>query len=380
MVVLRLLALGCLTVAFSACASVQVHSTARKFPSEATIENWLMSDDPRLVAWGAHDVLISRNEALTGDLLNLATEWQPLTQENAANGTATPLSAERLDKRDAMAGVLDALIQMNVPVPAETLRSLAPDFPNAVAVLLSRMTPEQAEPLALEFYHSPPQHGSGLQYVSAAMLAQHPPFGFAADLLASVGVRADIIVVLPGSGGGFGGGACSGACGIQSRVPRTGWPLVGQYSLSKAKSDRSMLLVSGIDPGYATRFESDSYRGPCGGPSLEPGERQRLIAEMLDISPDTIAWKIHPSPTIVFYSDEQFSRDLLRFIGDEDEKYRATAIGLGDLGLMTSDEVELSAPKLQIYINDMRGAEASPLPRVSPLPANVEWPNGSAWK
>jgi hypothetical protein len=369
----------CLALALNTYAGAQTHSTAHKLPSEATIENWLLSDDSRRVAWGARDVLVSRNEALTADLLNLATEWQPLIPESGADGSVQ-LSKEQLNKRDAMAAVLDALIQMDVPVPGDTLRTLAPDFPVAVAILLSRMSTEDSEPLALDFYHSPPQFGYGLQYASAAILAQHPPPGFPADLMAGITVRADVFVILPDAPGvGLGGGFC-GACLMQPNLQRSNWPPIGQYSLSKEKEDRSVLLVSGIDAIYAKRYESESYRNSCGGPSLGPDERQRLIAEILGVFPDAISWKIDLTTTIPFYSDEQFGRDLSQFVGNEEQKYRETAIALVDRGLMTSAEVEQSAPKLEIYTNDMRGENASPILTIAPLPGKVEWLNEPAWK
>ena len=101
---------------------------------------------------------------------------------------------------------------------------------------------------------------------------------------------------------------------------------------------------------------------------------------MLGVSADAIPWKIRLTTTIAFHSDDQFSRDLLQFIGAQEQKYRETAIALGDRGLMTTAEVEQSAPKLEIYTNDMRGEDASPMPTIAPLPANVEWPNEPAWK
>jgi hypothetical protein len=375
----RLLALGCLALTLSAYAEAQAHSVVHKFPSEATIENWLLSDNPRLVAWGAHDVLVSRNEALTADLLNLATQWQPLASENV-DGTAADLSREQVNRRDAMAAILDALIQMNVPVPAETLHSLAPDFPDATAILLSRMSPEEAEQVAIDFYHSPPPSGETLRYVSASLMAQHPPSGFATDLLAGIEVGANVFIVLPDSPlFGYGSGG-SYSCMMQPKFPRGIWPLIGQYSLSMENGDHSRLVVSGIDPIYATRKESATYRYPCGEPALGPDQRRRLIAEMLDLTADAIPWETHLTTTIAFSSDEQFRRDFLQFIGNEEEKYRATAIALGDRGLMTTAEVEQTAPKLRIYTNDMRGADASPIPTISPLPPNVEWPNEPAWK
>ncbi len=370
----RSVTLACLTLMAAVGAVAQVRSSVRDLPSEATIENWLLSDDPRLVAWGAHDVLVSRNVELDADLLTLVTEWEPLDRQDV-DGTPTPLSAEQENKRDAMAAVLDALIQLDVPVPGDTLRRLATDFPNDVAILLSRMTPEDAGPLALDFYHSPAEHGYGLQYVSAALLAQHPPSGFAADLLGGIKVRADIFVVLPDSPSfGFGGSGCA-ACLVRTKPQRRNWPPIGQYSLAKEKTDRSLLLVSGVDPIYATRQESDSYRDPCGGPSLGPEQRRQLIAGMLNVSGNTIRWNVRPSATIAFQSDEQFRRELLQFIGNEEQKYRQTAIALAHRGLMSDAEVQQSIPNLQIYTNDMRGESAAPIQNLAPLPANVEWLN-----
>lgn len=378
-VVPRALAVGCLALVLNTYAGAQTHSTAHKVPSEASLENWLLSDDSRLVAWGARDVLVSRNGALTADLLNLATEWQPLIPESATDGSIQ-LSKEQVNKRDAMAAVLDALIQMHVPVPGDTLRALAPDFPVAVAILLSRMTAEDSEPLALDFYHSPPQYGYGLQYASAAMLAQHPPSGFPADVMAGITVRADVFVVLPDAPEvGFGGGS-SGDCFKQPNLQRSSWPPIGQYSLSKEQERGSVLLVSGIDAIYVKRYESESYLSPCGEPSLGPYERQRLIAEILGVSPDAISWKIRLTTIIPFYSDEQFGRDLLQFIDNEEQRYRQTAIALVDRGLMTGAEVEQSVPKLEIHTNDMRGQNASPMPTIAPLPGKVEWRNEPAWK
>ena len=49
----------------------------------------------------------------------------------------------------------------------QTGQNLAPDFGNDVAVLLSRMPPEEAESVRFDFYRSPAEHVYGLQYVTA---------------------------------------------------------------------------------------------------------------------------------------------------------------------------------------------------------------------
>jgi hypothetical protein len=285
------------------------------------------------------------------------------------------MSPEQTDQRDAMVAVLDALIQMNVPVPADILRALAPDFGNAAAVLLSRMPPEESGPLSFDLYRSRTEHGYGLQYVSAALLALHPVPGFAADLLANVSVQAYVHVVLPGSkpnGMGF-----SGSCIGPSDGPREDWPMSGQYALSKQKSDGAMLLVAGIDPIYATRKQSVQYLGDgCSmswGVSLGPGERFRLIAEMLSIPPEEIPWEICPTTTIEFQSLLQFDNDLLAFVEEQQDKYRATADALAAHDLVTAPEAEQCLPELILHLIDDRGKGAIPIPKRSDLPARVEW-------
>ncbi|MGB2665290.1 MAG: hypothetical protein WAK48_14890 [Candidatus Acidiferrum sp.] len=123
-------------------------------------------------------------------------------------------------------------------MPAETLRSLAPDFGNVVAVLLSRMPISEAVPLAFDFYRAEENHTYGLQYVSAALLALDPPSGFAVDLLAKTNVHATVFAISPGSGGRVVGG--SGSCAFTSYDFQEGWPKTGQYILSQQESKGAM--------------------------------------------------------------------------------------------------------------------------------------------
>jgi len=339
------------------------------------MESWLLSGDPRLVAWGAHDALVSHNQNLTGDLLTLANDWEPLSQQPPGSSPQPELSSEQKDERDAMAAVLDALIQTNVAVPAETLRRLSPDFGNDVAVLLARLPAEESGTLSFELYHSPPEHGYALQYVSAALLAQHPPPGFAADLLANIHVRANVWVVLPGSEGfGVGGG---GSYSVSLELPREDWPAIGQYALSKQKGDGASLVVGGVDPIYATRKESTRFLGDDSvmsmGVYLGPGERLRLISEMLGVSPGALKWQTAPQTTIEFASLPQFDAALRAFVDEQQEKYRATADALVARDLMAPEEADESLPELELNLIDMRGEGAVPIPKTPDLPSRLEW-------
>jgi hypothetical protein len=369
----RLLAISSVVMTLAGWGSAQTSSAASQFPLEKTIESWLLSGNPRLVAWGAHDTRMAHDRYLAPDLLSLASRWQPLAPQAIDDSNHTELSQQQMDERDAMAAVLDALIQMKVPVPADTLRNLAPDFGNDVAVLLSRMPPEEAESVSFDFYRSPPEHGRGIQYVSAALLALHPVPGFAADLLANLSVHATIFVVAPDTGA-IGSGHCDGACGPSSDLSREGWPLIGQYALSKQKTDGAFLLVAGVDPIYATRRESAHYLGEgCGmGVYLGSGERLRLIAEMLGLTPEEIPWQTEVSKSVEFQSVEQFNHAVLDFVEEQQQKYRATVTAMAAHGLLTSSEAEQSLPKLELELTDMRGEVATPMPDPPDLPSRVE--------
>jgi hypothetical protein len=373
----RFLAVASLTLAAVVYSPAQTAVNGPKVPSPKTIDAWLRSDNPRLVAWGAHDALITGDRHFVSQLLTLASQWQPVSTESE-NKRDKLVSPEQKDQREAMAGVVDALVQMNVPVPADTLRALAPDFGNAAAILLTRMPPDDAEPLALDFYHSTSSHEYGLQFVSATLLAQRPPQGFAADLLKSITVRAEINVTRPDSPG-FGGGS-AGDCFRAEEIPRKDWPATGQYMLSKQKDDGAVLVVNGVDPIYATRDQSTIYLADtCRSVYFGPNERHDLIAEMLDISPDSMSWQTQTETSIEYVSKEQFDFALRRFIDDLEEKYRATANALTARSLISAVEVAQALPKMQVTITDMRGTDDSPIAEPANLPPNVEW-QPSPWK
>jgi hypothetical protein len=78
----RLLRLGCGAVALTPCSRAQTPSESGALPSKKTIVGWLRSGDPRLVAWGAHDALVTRDQDLIPELLSLASQWQPLSPKN----------------------------------------------------------------------------------------------------------------------------------------------------------------------------------------------------------------------------------------------------------------------------------------------------------
>jgi hypothetical protein len=364
----RFLAVFCLSIATAFSAWAQ--SSASTAPSEKTIKAWLASGDLKMVAWGAHDAAATHDRKLVPDLLSLAANWQDFPTIDD-DGNPIALSQPQKDQRDAMAAVVDALIQLHADVPAETLRILAPNFGNEVAILLSRMPSADAQPLALDFYHS--FRPAALQYVSAALLALNPPSGFAADMLSRITVQAPMYVVNPGMERAYGGGA--GSCFSETAAPHDGWPHVARYVLSKKQG--GVVVVAGVDPVYVTREESSHYYGDSCSAAFDvylgADERLRLIAEMLGVDPASIPWNTTPETTIVFQSPEQYEGALLDFARGEQKKYSVTVAVLAERGLISPSEAENPEilPTLQLRIIDMR-KDAPPLPEVASLPPRVE--------
>ncbi len=370
----RLLCIGFISSAIVAAGFAQIDPESDLSPSDKTIQGWLQSGEPRLVAWGAHHVLAKSGSSLIPDLLSLASQWQTLTPQTHSDESNSPrLSVEQEEQRDAMAAVVDTFIQLKVAVPAETFRSLAPDFGNAVAVLLSRMSPSEAVPVAFDFYRAEENHTYGLQYVSAALLALDPPAGFAADLLVKTNVHATVFAISPRSGAiGVGG---SGSCAFTSDDSQEGWPKTGQYILSQQMGDGAMLLAAGIDPIYATRHEKTHYGGdPCSFVALGPNQRVRLIAQMLGDPPEAIPWRTAVVTNIEFQSVEQFHIDLLAFVEEQQQMYRLTAQALESRGLLEKWQVQQSLPLLQLSLSDMREQRAEPISKDDiHLPDRVKW-------
>jgi hypothetical protein len=370
----RLLCLGYVSAAIAARGLGQTAPESSPAPSEKTIRGWLQSGEPRLEAWGAHHVLTKRDSDLIPELVSLASKWQALVPQTYSEGSNLPrLSLEQEEQRDAMAAVVDTLIQMNVSVPGEILRELAPDLGNAVAVLLGRMPVDEAGPLAFDFYRAEGYHAYGLQYVSAALLALHPPPGFAADLLANTNVHATVFVIVPGAGA-MGMGSSSD-CGPRSDDSREGWPKTGQYILSKEKSEGAMLVVAGIDPIFATRRETSHFAGdPCSFVTLDPTQRVRLLAEMLGNPREGIPWATREFTNIEFHSVQEFNVELLAFVEEQQQMYRETAEVLESRGLLEKSEVQQSLPVMQLSLSDERGKGAEPISKDAiHLPDRVEW-------
>jgi hypothetical protein len=343
-------------------------------PSTDKIANLLSSGDPRLVAWGVHYALVAKDPRVIPNLIDVADRWEATLDSNIGEADSA-----QTDQHDAMSAVLDAIIQLHGTVTTASLRNLAGNFPNQTAILLSRKPPDEAQSLSQEFYQgdAKTRGAHNLQYVSAVMLAQHPPPGFAADLFSSIHNRATITITKPGySEAGTYGGGMGGSCFVDDS--HQDWPLFGIYQLSTDKIEGSIVLIAGPDPVYVGRSETrHGIADFCQNFTflvLGPEERRRFVARWLGMAPDDLDWETEATQTIVYRSDEQFYRELRKFIAHEQDKYRATGAALVAKNLMTVSEQEDSLPYLDLQFKDQRGSDARPIPAPASLPPHVSWP------
>jgi hypothetical protein len=339
----------------------------------------LDSGDPRTVAWGAFHAANAFDPNTIAPLTRLANRWQTLAPEATnANGVAQ-YSEAQIEQRDVMAGVLCALIHLNAPLPADTLRALAHDFPSETAIFLARLPASESAELRMEFFRYKPNDTATLRYVAAALLAREPQPGFAPELMSGIRVRANVRVISPGaSPGGEGFAACGG---VPPSNAIEGWPPVRQYSLSTNSAPDSFELVGGPEAIYARRIESAHYIEHCCGSGiyLSPERRQRFVAEMLGVKPDRLAWQVEVSRTIEYTTQKQFETELLTFVNGEIEKQRATATALADKNLITPGDVTSALPEIIVSVSDEREDRTTPLEDVTNLPQRVVYDKYQTW-
>jgi hypothetical protein len=357
----RLFYLGCLAALLTPFDEAQTISEAEKAAENSSPGGWRGQEDPKAIAWKVHDAMVAHDASAMSELLSLASRWLPLSPQPVSDDSeAREFTMIQKEERDAMTVVLDALIQLNAPVPADTLRKLTPDFENALAVILARMPPEESGPLTQEFFRST-KPGYTLQYVSAALLALHPPSGFAAKLLSDIAVQARVFAVTPG-GPEIGFGIFGGSCVEPSEPEREDWPEIGQYKVSIQMSEGALVLVAGSEPIYVSREESTHYLGnECTGGwrGLYFGREQRhaLIGEMLGVPAGQIAWETDLQKYIEFISLGQFTGALLAFVEEQQAMYRETAKALEARGLLTHSEMQQSLPQLELNLDDERSVQ-----------------------
>jgi hypothetical protein len=361
-----------------ACAVLAIAALAQPAPSDPAIivgnldkqtgplaQAWLHNPDPRLQAWGAYLILRDRHTEAIPDLLAIEAG---LPQ---AEGAAMVADS---DQYDALLGVLDALIQFGAEVPAADAQRLYPEFPVQSLILLSR-SQEDTTPALLAIFQSE-QRWRAAWLAAGNILVQRRAEGFAAVVLASLTVHAQVMVFDPNAGGGMGGSAFCGF-GLKPQ-PKAGWPPLGVYEFGGC-GDRAVpgdtLLAGGTDPAYYRRqvragyLSGDQSGGACNAD--QDLVRQHFLTALLNASPEEPPLRAHVSHSITWQGPDTYSSDVAAFIAAQQQLFAQLAQRLRQQSLLSETEAATLRPKLQLRVWDRRASPDPALPALAPLPENV---------
>jgi hypothetical protein len=330
--------------------------TTRTKPSSTQIRSWLASDDPRLVAWGAYFARETADDSAIVPMQQLVEQWK--APENASEPEAQAQS-------DAMAEVLDAIIQRNKSVSSEGLEAIAELFPTQAEILAARLPIDEATPLLEKWYEKRgDSKNPTLARIAAMLLTKAPPAGFAASVLSEAEEQYFISVVDPGAGVGFGGSSC---CGSALARAHPGWPPLFQYRLTEGdgKPNAPLVVEAGGDRVTYERGDAGKGFGSCGGVrGLDDETRHALLAEMLGIEKDAMPWKPWKRDSFEWEGQSVFMSELREIVDGEEARLQSTVDDLYAEGLLTFEEAGSARPKLVVRIDDERGDRSDPLPKI----------------
>jgi hypothetical protein len=233
---------------------------------------WLHSDEPLRVAWGAWLAKQDRLTSLIPLLNEKVAEYQPALEFSR--------ETER-DRHDALLSVLDALIGLGATVPAGEARKLYPEFP-AQSLLFLVHSPQPDDSALLDIARIAKANWNWLAAGNVLVKSGTP--GFAALLLARFTQHLTIRVVDAGIGGYSAGGGSE--CGFSMRAPKASWPAVGLYILTqfpeRLPGVQAIFLVGGDTPVYYSRVEPGNYDNPGDAPGFcDDGNRDQYRAQYL---------------------------------------------------------------------------------------------------
>jgi hypothetical protein len=358
-----MLTVGFLLLCLPAGAQSAAQSGARRPKSIPPIEPLLRSDDPRLVALGAWEVVKRADDSQVNLLIDLAERWDP----------AQRYRGENTDSYDAMAVVLDALIQRNATPSTAAVLAVARAFPDQALILAPRLRMEDAEAVFLGWY----REGIGIQRrhrdrddenrlltrVAAMFLARDHPEVIAATMLADTSEELAVSVTDPGANGVarcFFECDAPVPCRVETVDPvRNGWPSVFTYSLEESEpyTERrdGMLIYAGGDTITWRRVRMEVHQDDCFAPRpLTAITRHRLLAEMLHVRITNIPWAPQANLVVPWTANERFLHDLADQVRAEEARLQGTVQTFFDKGLVTRSQLETVRPRLSIVIFDDR--------------------------
>jgi hypothetical protein len=322
---------------------------------------WLRSEDPPRVAWGAWLARQDHQTALIPLLIEKVGEYQP-TDESRSQ------TVER-DRHDALLVVLDALIGLGAAVPVQEARKLYPEFAAQSLILLVRSQTD-AQSALLNIFQNARANWNWL--AAGNVLVKTRPPGFASLLLSRFTQHITVSVFDPGHGGGGAGGGSE--CGFSLRAPKARWPSVGLYLLTQFPERMPGLtatfLVGGDTTVYYWRVEPGNYDNPPDAPgSCDDGDRDRYRAQyltrLMESSFPRMSMDPYPQITIVWKDEADYRQRLLAAVEEQRTEFRRAVASLQHSGqVLTPAESATLKLRLEIVFRDERADRSPPLPAV----------------
>jgi hypothetical protein len=318
------------------------------------LQRQLGSDDLKEVAWGAYLAAQNQRRSLV-----------PVLQERLAalpvtNGSVPPTDGSL----PAAMAILDALVQLDAKLPAQTLGPWFDRCPVQTLILLANASSGRDEQL-LSLLES--TSGSRWQAAANLLLMTKPP-GFARWLLTGLRLRLTLFVTdQPGISIGSGsGGGSSGEDGNYS-VRAEGFPPLADYRFAGAVPGATILALGPRPVYYIRRVE-----GPPG--SYAPHGNGKSLVSNLDRVQyiDTLAtgrYEAGPlfdemSATVLWTN----AQDLQQRIGEErrrvDSVYERVVSQLVVRGYLSPEEAVIFHPEIAVTVSDQRKNKSEPLPAV----------------
>jgi hypothetical protein len=318
-----------------------------------------------LIAWAA-DFARRRHDAdLVAEMPSLLEHW---TMPPLYDRDESQAAQDR-----AIQAVLDTLIQENVQVSIQAIKTVAPVFPAQASILIGRLPLTESRVTLGDWTYGAGGNSSGrmLARIASMMLAKDPGgsqgvwngnlAGFVASVVAASEEELQITVSSSNTGqcrGGF-GNACGDSIG-HKLTP--GWPQVYAYGLEEEnlqKVKEPIVVDLDGDQIYYRRYEENGGWGSCSGVQwLNSSTRHRIIAHWLGVPEKEMSWQPVEYFAIVWTGKAAYQRQLGEIVEAEREKLHGTVESLRQRGFLREGEGASLSPRLLVKVQ----CEINPCP------------------
>ena len=338
---------GCLL--WTGWADLHTQEISHSAPaSEAQLQEWLESGNPKLISWAATLARERHDAAFIARL----PDWL----HRSALITDSEYAPNRRDRR-AYDAVLDALIRGDDTAEVEflDLQELTRVFPAQAFLLVNRLPADKQLAILKEWFSlaNLSNTRSGISHLAAMRLAQWPtPVpGFAARILTES--EEQLTIILQSRQTKFFGVGTGGCGDSMAQQPEPGWPVVYTPTIEEGPNSLSgQPLITLDDDRVSYRWvEENSPGGSCAGlTGLDQAARHQILAHWLGVRESAMGWHADMSATIVWSTQKAFEAALGDIVSKQQDAFSATVEALAQRGLLSKSEASYSRPKLVVRL------------------------------